>query len=191
VGKTKKQKILEASMKIFFRDGFHKAKVSAIAEEAGIGKGTVYEYFNSKKQLFEEMIKYYINMYCEELIRSVQKEKDPIAQLKCYISYESKHANQHGNFAYLFERRGQALDLEVRKIMIAARNKVIRLIENIIATGIKEGVFKKTDPYIAALIFLGSVGQIVFNQIINKDNMQKRLEEEKLLEILLNGIKKE
>ena len=56
--KDKRRLIIEAAMKIFARDGFHKATISDIAEVAGIGKGTVYEYFNSKTELFEDMIKH-------------------------------------------------------------------------------------------------------------------------------------
>ncbi len=53
VDKNKKRReILQAAMKVFARDGYHRARIEAVAEEAKIGKGTVYEYFRSKTDLF-------------------------------------------------------------------------------------------------------------------------------------------
>ena len=62
----KRQRIILAAMSVFSRKGFHKAKVEEIAEEADIGKGTVYEYFASKKELFQEMLVYVNDHYQEK-----------------------------------------------------------------------------------------------------------------------------
>ena len=48
----KRERILEAAAAIFARRGFSGAVMADIAEEAGIGKGTLYEYFDSKEDLF-------------------------------------------------------------------------------------------------------------------------------------------
>ncbi|MFQ5541718.1 MAG: TetR/AcrR family transcriptional regulator, partial [Candidatus Binatia bacterium] len=48
----KRREILQAAMQVFAREGYHRARIEAVAEEAGIGKGTVYEYFKSKTDLF-------------------------------------------------------------------------------------------------------------------------------------------
>jgi len=50
---NKKQLIIEAAIKVFARDGLEKGKIADIAKEAGIGKGTVYEYFRSKNDIFK------------------------------------------------------------------------------------------------------------------------------------------
>jgi len=48
--------IIKAALKIFDRHGFDAAKVSDIAAEAKIAKGTVYIYFKSKDELLEGVI---------------------------------------------------------------------------------------------------------------------------------------
>ena len=50
---NKKELIIEAAIKVFARDGLEKGKIADIAKEAGIGKGTVYEYFRSKNDIFK------------------------------------------------------------------------------------------------------------------------------------------
>lgn len=44
--------ITEAAAVVFAERGFRSARVADIAERAGIGKGTVYEYFHSKEEVF-------------------------------------------------------------------------------------------------------------------------------------------
>jgi TetR/AcrR family fatty acid metabolism transcriptional regulator len=52
---NKKEKILEAAISVFSSVGFHNAKISEIAEKAGIATGTTYLYFKSKEILLEEV----------------------------------------------------------------------------------------------------------------------------------------
>ncbi|MEE6260838.1 TetR/AcrR family transcriptional regulator [Plantactinospora sonchi] len=44
--------ILDAATRVLLRDGLDATTIDGIAAEAGLGKGTVYEYFGSKAQVF-------------------------------------------------------------------------------------------------------------------------------------------
>ncbi|MCH7732839.1 MAG: TetR/AcrR family transcriptional regulator [Candidatus Marinimicrobia bacterium] len=48
----KRTQIIEAAIKVFAQKGLERGKIADIAKEAGIGKGTVYEYFRSKEEIF-------------------------------------------------------------------------------------------------------------------------------------------
>jgi len=48
----KKHRIVEAAVRVFAQKGYASATVADIAATAGIGKGTIYEYFASKEDLF-------------------------------------------------------------------------------------------------------------------------------------------
>ncbi len=51
----KRRAILDAAVVVFARQGFHSARVSDIAEEAGVAYGLVYHYFDSKDQMLNEV----------------------------------------------------------------------------------------------------------------------------------------
>jgi AcrR family transcriptional regulator len=53
--------IIEAALEAFTSQGFTATKLDEVAERAGIGKGTIYLYFNSKENLFEEVVRH--NMF--------------------------------------------------------------------------------------------------------------------------------
>jgi AcrR family transcriptional regulator len=50
--REKKERILNAAAKIFNQKGYNGTVIADIAAEARIGKGTLYEYFDSKEDLF-------------------------------------------------------------------------------------------------------------------------------------------
>lgn len=52
----KPEAIVRAAIHVFARDGMEKGKIADIAKEANIGKGTVYEYFGSKEEIFQAIV---------------------------------------------------------------------------------------------------------------------------------------
>ena len=65
--KSKKEAIIEAGLQVFSQKGFHDARMEEIAVAAGIGKGTIYEYFSSKSHLFQEIMSISVNSYYDSL----------------------------------------------------------------------------------------------------------------------------
>jgi AcrR family transcriptional regulator len=55
-GERTRQKLLEAAERIFAELGYHDASIVKITEAAGVGQGTFYLYFASKKQVFDEVV---------------------------------------------------------------------------------------------------------------------------------------
>lgn len=52
-----RSKILHESMLYFAKNGFSGTKISDLAKHIGIGQGTIYVYFKSKEELFQEIYK--------------------------------------------------------------------------------------------------------------------------------------
>ena len=52
-----RRRIMRHAASEFARLGFDQANINAIAEQAGIGKGTIYLYFENKRDLFLEMLR--------------------------------------------------------------------------------------------------------------------------------------
>jgi AcrR family transcriptional regulator len=56
-GVETRAKLLEAAEQVFGRLGYHDASIVKITEAAGVGQGTFYLYFASKKGVFDELIR--------------------------------------------------------------------------------------------------------------------------------------
>jgi AcrR family transcriptional regulator len=56
-GQETRQRLLDAAEKVFGEVGFHDASIVKVTEAAGVGQGTFYLYFASKKEVFDELVK--------------------------------------------------------------------------------------------------------------------------------------
>ena len=56
-GQETRQRVLEAAEKVFGEVGYHDASIVKITEAAGVGQGTFYLYFGSKKDVFDELVR--------------------------------------------------------------------------------------------------------------------------------------
>jgi AcrR family transcriptional regulator len=54
-GVQTRTRLLEAAKAVFEKDGFLEARISDIAERAGLSHGSFYHYFDSKEQIFREV----------------------------------------------------------------------------------------------------------------------------------------
>lgn len=97
--RRKKEKIKKSAVKLFNKYGINKVSMDEIASNANVSKVTIYKYFNSKDELYTEVIKM---VYTETFIaieEIVNREISFIDKLKFIISskIQSTKTNQ-GNF---------------------------------------------------------------------------------------------
>jgi AcrR family transcriptional regulator len=79
--KSKRQKILEAAYVVFSQKGFHKATVDDIIALADTGKGTVYNYFTNKEQLFFTLLEERGQAYREKVAEIVTCSMEPLQKI--------------------------------------------------------------------------------------------------------------
>jgi AcrR family transcriptional regulator len=84
----KKEKINEiatAALFLFSQKGYAATSVEQIAEAAGIGKGTVYEYFPSKEDIFVHAINAWMMDLINRMVEETRDIDDPVRRLKVFI----------------------------------------------------------------------------------------------------------
>jgi AcrR family transcriptional regulator len=95
--------ILEASRRVFARNGFEAALVGDIAAEAGIAKGTVYLYFKSKTEIYRAALR-------EDLLALGLAKREAVAkanggtreQLRAYITTIFEYCDRRKDFFRIF-----------------------------------------------------------------------------------------
>ncbi len=79
--------IMDAAFRLFGTKGYYETKMSEIADEAGIAKGTLYLYFQSKEQLFFKMTEREIDRFLIELDAVVEKAETFERKLRSIASH--------------------------------------------------------------------------------------------------------
>lgn len=63
----KQERILRAAIHEFVENGFDRAKISVIAQKAGVATGSIYQYFDDKKELFVYSAEWGLKVFMEKL----------------------------------------------------------------------------------------------------------------------------
>ncbi|WP_277679141.1 TetR/AcrR family transcriptional regulator [Gracilibacillus dipsosauri] len=87
--------IFTCGKELFCTKGFKKTNIKEIAEQAGIGVGTFYNYYDSKEQLFIEIYKQENEKLKNRLIESLDLNQEPVILISQLLkeNQEAIHAN--------------------------------------------------------------------------------------------------
>ncbi|MBP7462502.1 MAG: TetR/AcrR family transcriptional regulator [Candidatus Delongbacteria bacterium] len=77
----RRETIIKNALEHFSQVGFHQADLDQIASKAGVGKGTIYNYFENKHDLFYKCIEFEIH----HLIDYLRQELSPIQDIEEYF----------------------------------------------------------------------------------------------------------
>lgn len=179
----KKELVLEAALKVFSEQGFAKAKISKIAEIAGIATGSVYLQFSNKEQIMEELLfRSWSNI--EQRLNTLEASRDLTAKQKIQllISAMINLANEKRDLAalvlheYSFWSSGSSH--KVRDTVTNAKS----LLNKIIQEGIASDNFRKDLPAELATAFLiGGIWHVIGhftenNSELNINSIQNDIE---------------
>lgn len=158
---TKRELIVDAALKVFAKRGFYSAKIEEIAQEAGVGKGTVYEYFRSKEQLFHQVhvegMCAFQNLILEELV----KEKTVCGKLEAVVRQTLKLGHHFQPLLKIGMNELAPLDESVQEWLQEMINKRLKLLEDILEEGIHKKEIRPISVKLFAKLFNGGIGFII------------------------------
>jgi TetR/AcrR family fatty acid metabolism transcriptional regulator len=100
---VKRQKIMQAAIKVFSRKGYSPAALDEVAKGAGIAKGTLYLYFQDKEDLFFSTIMHVIDNLSLFLQEKVDEKNSPIKILEDLAFYQLQYFSQNRDFFGIFQ----------------------------------------------------------------------------------------
>lgn len=91
----RREEILDAATKLFAKHGFNDTDTQQLADEIGVGKGTLYRYFPSKRELFLAATDRGMRKLCQTIDASVEKITDPPERIatvvRSYLTFFQDH----------------------------------------------------------------------------------------------------
>jgi AcrR family transcriptional regulator len=97
-----RQAIMLAAVKLFSEKGFEKTSIEELAKEAGIGKGTIYSYFQTKRDILHAFCEDELEDLHHELTTNADKEIPILKQMVAIYMSEFRHITENREFARLF-----------------------------------------------------------------------------------------
>lgn len=81
----KRSQILEAALRVFAKKGLAKTTMIEIANEAGVGKGTLYEYFKNKDEIIGTGFDYFMDRINTVIAKHTYRVHDPLEKLRSFF----------------------------------------------------------------------------------------------------------
>lgn len=182
----KRKEILTSAKTLFTEKGFHNTKMNEIAVKAGVGKGTLYEYFNSKQDIFDESCIENANLMREGIEEISNKEttfKEKIIEMfnKKEKSIELEDVTIEGMLS-----RKNVISDKVVKTMMKLITDVYTILIKIIDQGKDEGVVDKNIPSeIIACSVIGTMGEYYRLKLFKEYSHE--MDDETIFNLLFNG----
>ncbi|MEL7655093.1 MAG: TetR/AcrR family transcriptional regulator [Bacillota bacterium] len=204
--KTKRDIILDSAFELFQSRGYYDTKIIDIADAAGIGKGTVYEYFESKEAIFLELFKTKVEASYDYLSELLEKDISCENKIRDHIEFELSNSSKYTfNKNFLMDLMMKSDALKNPKLIESIHrlmNKKFYFVYHIIEDGIRTGEFNRIDPLLATISIMGAINFYIgihctpfnpaeFLPAEKLKNLYLEQEKEEFYRLILNGLKKQ
>jgi AcrR family transcriptional regulator len=151
----KRVQILSLAKKKFERFGFNKTTVDEIAKDASVSKRTLYQEFENKEKILEELLMFEALSVRKAILNQINKIVEPAEKLQTFIRLALKYLDQNsfivsvlhdesGFFAPFLKDKPHIIETGIEEIFV-----------NVLKEGFEKGVFRKMDEKIVGhCIFL-------------------------------------
>ena len=189
--------IIDAAEEVFFSKGYDVATMDDVAKKAEFSKRTVYVYFNSKEQLyFEIMVRgYRILIEMIELAFVDAKNNKAIERIKLIGNtlYQFNIAHPSYFYAIMSYENGEkdfvdGISDESREECYALGEKIFGYLASALAEGVEEGVIRSDIDIKSTAIILWSCTIGLFNTLIKKRNYIEHYHKRNSEKLLLEGL---
>jgi AcrR family transcriptional regulator len=193
VSDERKTQILDAAMDTFAQKGFHKTRMSDIAETSGLSKGSLYWYFDSKDAIILNLLDKVFEPELKEFKALITDRRPVLDRLYHYADRAGEDIIKMLNWMPLFyEFIALAFRREIIRKSITRYYQInVDLLESLIQEGIDSGELKAENALDVAIAISAIIEGTVVLWFYDPDNISIQDHIRSNIRLLLKGIKKD
>jgi AcrR family transcriptional regulator len=147
--------LLETAAEHFARHGLERANINTIALEAGWAKGTVYNYFSSKEELFGAVL----TEACRRTVQrysALQRGQSVRDHLRALIAADVSVLRDEEAFMKVLVREAMSFRPETYPVILEHLSPFMQVLHDILARGVETKEIRADRPVAElALLFVG------------------------------------
>lgn len=185
--------ILEAAERVFSRAEFGAAKMADIAAAAGLATGTLYNYFDSKEQVFHELVELRTTELLAELQLLVRRERDSRVRLVAITRASLRYLEEHRALFAVFAQLGAATEWAVKRAggepAERAYETYFSIYEGAIRSAVRAGVLRSdVAPRLQTILLTGAMNGLIRDWLVRRDRSTLADRADDLVSLLLDGM---
>jgi TetR/AcrR family fatty acid metabolism transcriptional regulator len=186
----KRERILDAAVRVFASRGFHATRVSDVARAAGVADGTIYLYFKSKDALLVSLFESHVERLLDFLEKELPRSASSSEKLKRIVEVQLGLLEGERDLAEVVTvilRQSTKLLKQYAAPMFSA---YLDAIARVIAEGQASGEMRKDiSPHLAARAIFGALDGIAMTWALGKAERGGLVwASAQLAQILLDGL---
>lgn len=162
---NKEKDIIEAAVNVFAEFGFHRSKISKIAEEANVAAGSVYVYFKNKDDILQQIFEYLwkkIYLEFEGLYKNL--EISSAEKIDAMIDVVFDVFSENPAAAKVFVNEQQHLQIDGKMKFVEYYEKFFKEAKEIVSRGARDGIFSNSVDIPSFRIFiLGAIRNLLLH----------------------------
>jgi len=186
----KYQRILDAGIKVFARKGFHNARVSEIAREAGVADGTIYIYFRNKDEILIKVFEENLARIIARVRAELAKEPDALARIKRFIWLHLELLVEDQALAEVLQVELRQSNKFMKEYLPAHWLEYLDLIAELVRDGQQQGLISpEISPGTFKRALFGALDELSLHWVLTKKGKSYiKGSAEQLCRIFLSGI---
>ncbi|MEA4924919.1 MAG: TetR/AcrR family transcriptional regulator [Syntrophomonadaceae bacterium] len=188
--KSKRDLIIEAAIQVLSRKGYHSTKMEEIAVVAGIGKGTIYEYFPGKLQLLQEILERSFYMYDNSLKADISNSLPFKQKIRALIEGHFRFCQRNKDLTRILFFDTDVIDSELRDWAWQNSKLKEESLQSLVKAAISNGEIRNLDAKMLTVIIIGILGSIWVPIAIEGWDIDAAAAADQITNIIMNGIQK-
>jgi AcrR family transcriptional regulator len=186
----RKEQIMDAALKVIISKGYENSRMDDIVDLSSMSKGAIYWYYKSKKEVYLNLVNYWVIKYSTVINHIVEEDDSPAEQLKDVFEYFILQYEQDPSaFKALVEFWSLAgRDKDFQKKLDKVYSKFLEFLERIINKGVKSGEFKNLDVRITALSIMVNIEGIIWFTLFDAHGLSAREYINTITNFILSGL---
>ena len=192
VAEERRSQILEAALRCFAHQGYHQTTMDDLVEKSGLSKGTLYWYYESKKEIFLSVMENWLGGWGKSLRESFSPQDPPAEKLRKLNQVMIRSGLEMRDLLpVVIEFWAHATQDETIKEMLGAMlEEYDSLISGIIQEGITRGEFREGNVHHLASILVAAYDGLLFQWMLNPESFPWPERATTLIETFLGSITK-
>jgi TetR/AcrR family transcriptional regulator, fatty acid metabolism regulator protein len=188
---SKRLRIVEAAISKFAEKGYHSARMSDIAQKAGVADGTIYNYFQNKEHLLLCIFEEKMTELIESLNSLLTKVDDPIQQIYIFVTHHFEQLQQNPELAQVFQvelRQSQRFFHGYRPKKLF---EYLSILHGSILQGQKSGIISTDiDAYVLQWAIFGTLDELSIHWVLSgkQGPLDLKVLPQQVIDIFIRGI---
>ena len=185
----RREAILDQAIATFAHEGFRNADVQAIADKAGVGKGTVYRYFGNKEDLFWASTFGVLARLERRLVRAIEGVDGALARLRAVGRAYAEFFDANPQYLEIFVQERAEFRGSAPESHIEYHKSLIDRFAGVVEAGIAAGEIRPVDVRKTIVAFGGVLyGAVVHACYASFDQTLTEMAQH-AMDVFLEGIK--